>query len=506
MSRASALDLGSSTGSLGSSIGSSTGLIPNRPQLTHGVAAGDVRADGGLIWTRADRPSRMIVETSADPSFRKVRRFESSQLMTPDTDGTGRVRLVGMEPGQRVHYRVMAQDAETGILSAPEVGSFVTAPTAHKDIRLHWSGDVAGQGYGINPEIGGMYAFATMASRNPDLFIHSGDTCYADGPITATKTLDDGRTYTSLTSEAKKKVAETLTEFRGQYAYNLMDANYRAFNAHVAQLVQWDDHETVNNWYPGEVLDSDKYTVKDVDTLSSRAFQAFHEWQPLDPTMAVDGRVYRKVSYGPLLDIFVLDMRSYKDANPLARTAPDQPGHILGDKQAEWLIREVNASTATWKIIANDLPLGIIVPDGEDQEGVSNGRPGAATGREAEIGRVLSGIKRVKNVVWLTADVHYTAAHHYSPDRASFQDFSPFWEFVTGPLNAGAFGPNKMDSTFGPSVEFIHHPPKDQQNSSPLDDYQHFGEVNIDAATRALSVGLFTTRGAELWSTTIEAQ
>ena len=363
MSRASALDLGSSTGSLGSSIGSSTGLIPNRPQLTHGVAAGDVRADGGLIWTRADRPSRMIVETSADPSFRKVRRFESSHLMTPDTDGTGRVRLVGMEPGQRVHYRVMAQDAETGILSAPEVGSFVTAPTAHKDIRLHWSGDVAGQGYGINPEIGGMYAFATMASRNPDLFIHSGDTCYADGPITATKTLDDGRTYTSLTSEAKSKVAETLTEFRGQYAYNLMDANYRAFNAHVAQLVQWDDHETVNNWYPGEVLDSDKYTVKDVDTLSSRAFQAFHEWQPLDPTMAVDGRVYRKVSYGPLLDIFVLDMRSYKDANPLARTAPDQPGHILGDKQAEWLIREVNASTATWKIIANDLPLGIIVPD-----------------------------------------------------------------------------------------------------------------------------------------------
>ena len=52
-------------------------------------------------------------------------------------------------------------------------------------------------------------------------------------------------------------------------------------------------------------------------------------------------------------------------------------------------------------------------------------------------------------MVWLTADVHYAAAHHYDPARAPFNDFEPFWEFVAGPLNAGAFGPNALDHTFG---------------------------------------------------------
>ena len=116
---------------------------------------------------------------------------------------------------------------------------------------------------------------------------------------------------------------------------------------------------------------------------------------------------------------------------------------------------------------------------------------------------MLSGIRDVPNVVWLTADVHYTAAHHYSPDRAAFQDFSPFWEFVSGPLNAGGFGPNDMDPTFGPEVVYVHAPGKDHANSSPLDDFQHFGEIEVDGDSRELTVRLFTTRGTELWGTTL---
>ena len=57
--------------------------------------------------------------------------------------------------------------------------------------------------------------------------------------------------------------------------------------------------------------------------------------------------------------------------------------------------------------------------------------------------------------MWLTADVHYTAAHYYDPNKAVFQDFEPFWEFVSGPLHAGSFGPNKLDNTFGPQLVYI---------------------------------------------------
>lgn len=490
----------------GGNAGGSTGLVVARPQITHGIAAGDVRSDGALIWARSDRPAQMVVETAATESFNNARTFRSQTLMTPETDGTGRLRVVGLEPGQDIFYRVRLEDPDTGVMSEALTGTFRTAPTTAQDIRLHWSGDVAGQGWGINPDLGGMKGWATMAARQPDLFIHSGDTVYSDGVIKETVTLSDGRTWRNTTSEAKSKVAETLDEFRGQFAYNLTDENYRAFNASVAQMVQWDDHEVSNNWYPGEILDSDEYQVKDTNILVPRAWQAFHEWQPLDEKLAVDGRIYRKMSYGPLLDIFILDMRSYKDRNDQNNPQTTGRGEILGRAQKDWLISEVNASTATWKIIANDLPLGIIVPDGEsgDQEGIANGIGGAPQRRESELAEVLSGIKNVANVVWLTADVHYTAAHHYSPDRATFQNFSPFWEFVSGPLHAGAFGPNEMDPTFGPKVEYIHAPGKDNQNASPLEDFQHFGEVDIAGDTGAMTVRLITTQGTELWSKTLE--
>ena len=79
-----------------------------------------------------------------------------------------------------------------------------------------------------------------------------------------------------------------------------------------------------------------------------------------------------------------------------------------------------------------------------DFEAVANGDPGAPLGRELELADLLRHLKSqlVRNVVWITADVHYCAAHHYDPVRARFTEFDPFWEFVAGPLNAGTFGPN----------------------------------------------------------------
>ncbi len=210
----------------------------------------------------------MIVETSATESFTDPMRFEGG-LLTPDTDGTGRLRLTGLPAGQQVHYRVTLE-GDDGATSEAVTGVFRTAPSAAGDIRLQWSGDTAGQGYGINPDIGGMRIFDTMAARDPHLFLHSGDVVYADGPLKESVTLPDGRVWRNTVSEAKSAVAQTLDQYRGQYAYNLTDDNYRRFNSSVAQIVQWDDHETVNNWYPGEVLDLDAYTEKNVDVLAQR--------------------------------------------------------------------------------------------------------------------------------------------------------------------------------------------------------------------------------------------
>ena len=208
-------------------------------------------------------------------------------------------------------------------------------------------------------------------------------------------------------------------------------------------VAQWDDHETCNNWYPGEVLDDDRYTERRCDVLAARGRRAWQEYMPVPVSTFVDrrgdgyasGRIYRKVPRGPHLDLFVLDMRSYRGGNDTFRV---QPQGILGPDQERWLTESVIASPATWKVISADLPLSIPSTHDDDLDGPCNGDDGKPMGREPELARILSAWQRagVTGVVFITADVHYTAAHHYSPDRAAFTEFDPFWEFVSGPLAA----------------------------------------------------------------------
>ncbi|MGK5685040.1 alkaline phosphatase D family protein [Actinoplanes sp. URMC 104] len=472
----------------------------HRPVLTHGVQSGDPVGGSAVVWSRADRPGRLWVQVSRRPDFRGGRVLRGP-VVTPDTDLTGKLTLRGLPAGERLHYRVRAGSLERpGLFGAYVSGSLRTAPVRRGDIRFVWTGDVVGQGWGIDPAYGGLKIFESMRRRRPDFLLHSGDTVYADGPLTETVTLPGGRVWRNVVTEEKLKVAETLREYRGQYAYNLLDDAYRAFAAEVPQINQWDDHEVTNNWYPGEILDDARYTEKRVNVLAGLARQAYHEWVP---TPFREGPVYRKISYGPLLDIFVLDMRTFKDAND-GNTYADPRRGLLGAEQRQWLIRGLRESRATWKVIANDLPLGLVVPDGAGaQEGVAQGDPGAPKGRELEFAQVLQSAHRhgVTGIVFLTADVHYTQANHYDPARAAIQDYTPFWEFVSGPAHAGAFGPNALDGTFGPRTAFVNAPPA--AGTSPADGFQHFGEVEIDAATRALTVHLRDREGASLWSTTL---
>lgn len=266
-----------------------------------------------------------------------------------------------------------------------------------------------------------------------------------------------------------------------------------------------------NNWSDGKDLSADaRYTEKNVPLLTARGARAFLENAPMRwHAQQEEERVYRRIPYGPLLDVFVIDMRSYRGANTHNRQSElNAESQFLGPQQLAWLRAELKKSKAVWKVIASDMPIGLQVRDGKDAQGrprweaVANG-DGPALGREIEIAQLLSFIKhqRIRNTVWLTADVHYAAAHHYHPDRAQFQDFDPLWEFVGGPLHAGTFGPNELDNTFGPEVKFVKAPAPGQVNLPPSAGMQFFGEVQIDAASRAMTVHLRDLTGASLWST-----
>ncbi|CAM5662624.1 alkaline phosphatase D family protein [Streptomyces californicus] len=100
--------------------------------------------------------------------------------------------------------------------------------------------------------------------------------------------------------------------------------------------------------------------------------------------------------------------------------------------------------------------------------------------------------------MWLTADVHYTSAQHYAPERAAFKDFAPFWEFVSGPLAAGGFPANALDGTFGPDRVFVRAP--ERANVSPMESPQYFGEVEIDGDSAELTVRLRAEGGSVLFT------
>ena len=110
----------------------------------------------------------------------------------------------------------------------------------------------------------------------------------------------------------------------------------------------------------------------------------------------------------------------------------------------------------------------------------------------------------MRNVVWLTTDVHYAAAHRYDPARASFADFDPFWEFVAGPLNAGTFGPNALDPTFGPEVRFQRA--ADRPNQPPSDGLQFFGHLVIDARSEVMTVRLVDIAGVQRYAVDLEPE
>jgi alkaline phosphatase D len=395
---------------------------------------------------------------------------------------------------------VRFDDIASGIAGEARVGHFRTAPAERRSVSFVWSGDAAGQGWGIDPARGGFRTYRTMLDNRPDFFIHSGDHIYADCPVPSELKLPNGDIWRNIVTEEKSVTAHSLAQFRGNYKYNWLDDNFRAFHAEVPMFAQWDDHEVTNDWSPLGSYDESGFADDGVPKLVTRARRAFHEFMPICQPSSDNGRVYRRIGYGPLLDVFMLDMRSYRD-NTWNKRDDNSDTFILGPAQLAWLKRELVASNATWKVIAADMSIGLI---SEDAVALGDGPPDR---REHEIADLLSFMKRagIRNTVWLTADMHYTAAHHYDPNRAAFGDFEPFWEFVSGPLHAGTWSPGDLDNTFGPKAVFQKGCSAEQgDNLAPCFGLQFFGHVAIDDKTEVMTVTLKDVGNQDLWSVDIE--
>jgi len=420
------------------------------------VTLGEVTEASAIVWARGFEERALNVEYS--PATGGAAAVASVTLRRTD-DFTGKVALTGLSPATRYTYR--ARHAGESV-----EGSFVTAPARDqaRPVTFLWSGDLGG-GRQCRHIQDGYPIFRPMAQRRPDFFLFVGDTIYADlrcaGPDWV-----PGYDF----------VATTLDGFREKHRYNRADPAVQDFFRSTSVYAIWDDHEVKNDFSgPGEPL----------MPLGRRAFV---EYWPIQPPADEPTRLYRKVRWGKLLEVFILDTRQYRSSN----RDPDGPGKtMLGTAQRRWMIDNVSTSTATWKAIVSSIPLSISTGRGNVRDSWSNasilGVPEEnATGFAVERDLILRALRdrKVKNLFWIAADVHHAELIRHAP----WPDFA-FHEFVAGPLSASRGRPRPLDTGLNPRSLF------------GLGEIDNVGEVTIDAV--GLTVRIIDVTGKVRFSHTI---
>jgi alkaline phosphatase D len=456
--------------------------------FTLGVASGEVRPTSAVVWTRAPQAGPVTAQVARDSRFRHVvvRRTASAR---PTADLTVQVHLTSLRPGTHYFYRF-----RRGALTS-RVGSFETAPPAasSKTIRFALSGDADAQ----PPAYNRFETYARMAAERNDFDVNLGDTIYSDS--------EHPGVPPALTVAAKQ----------AKYRTNLAVPALQRLRASAGVYNHWDDHEFVNDFSRAEN-----------PAVFAPGVRAFREYMPV--TYSPARGLYRTFRWGRNLELFFLDERSFRSAKAsaggacntpsgavdLAPTAPpsvrnafaalipplaqpvapaclatinDPARTMLGADQYARFTSAIAASTATFKVIVNEVPIQQFYALPYDRW----------EGYAAERSRLLHFLHdNVRNAVFLTTDTHANFVND-----ARFQTLEPggpldsgITEVVTGPVAAVTFA-KEIDQAVGASgagilisgLFFKPSPPRGLGMSCASPDVYSYAEVVATAQTLTIT-------------------
>jgi alkaline phosphatase D len=403
-----------------------------------------------------DRPGLAWVEWEVEQAEGGSGMTGSSAIRQTDVahDYTVSIPLEGLASATRYRYWVYAAPLnEGGAVQPDEIGAgrFVTAAPAEAKgpLTFVWSGDLGGQRRCRDAETG--YAiFDRIGQLRPAFALLLGDLIYGDDRCPAPPNVP-GSDF----------VAADLAGYRTKHRYQREDRALQQFLAAVPVHVTWDDHEVKNN-FSGSV-----------EPLMPVGRQALLEYWPIATPPGDPFRLYRKVRHGADVELFILDTRQYRSSN----TLPDGPNKtMLGAAQRSWLLEELSRSTATWKVIASSVPLANAKPGSALIPGNDSWALGPdGTGFETELRTIIQHIldRRIRNVVWLVADVHYSQVNEYDPDGDGQAEF---YEFICGPLSAALAKAVLPNPTFNPTTLYTGEA------------FQNFGVITVDGASLHLAI------------------
>ncbi|WP_149551268.1 alkaline phosphatase D family protein [Streptomyces marokkonensis] len=392
------------------------------PAFLHGVASGDPLPDGILLWTRVTPVPEAVPGSGLGPdtevswTVARDRAFtdvvaKGSTLATAASDHTVKADIRGLRPATDYWFRFSAGGTESPVARTR------TAPAA--------DATVSGLRFGVvscsNWEAGHFSAYRHLAARGDlDAWLHLGDYIYEYG------TGEYGTRDTVVRPHAPAHEIVTLADYRVRHATYKTDPDLQALHAKAPVVAIWDDHEIANDTWSGG---AENHTEGAEGTWAARqaaAKRAYFEWMPVRPALA--GTTYRRLRFGKLADLSLLDLRSFRSQQVTTGDGDvDDPDRTLtGRAQLDWLKSGLTASDTTWRLVGTSvmispfsvgsLPASLLKPLakllGLPQEGLALNTDqwdGYTDDRRELLAHLRA--NAIRNTVFLTGDIHMAWAN-----------------------------------------------------------------------------------------------
>ena len=433
-------------GASGSGVAGATdderGAIKSDP-FTLGVASGDPLPDSVVLWTRlAPEP---LAEDGGMPDRQVPVQWEiATDEEMDETVGKGNAKA-RPEYAHSVHIDVKGLDADTEYYyqfkvasDRSPVGRTKTAPAAGAGVDELRFAFTSCQNY----PFGYYTAYDHLADEDLDLAVQLGDYIYEGGAQGAL-----GRGH-----EPPREI-ESLSDYRIREAQYKTDSNLQDAHAAFPWLVTWDDHEVENN-YADATSENDDPTQAFLERRAN-AYQAYFEHQPLRPSRMPDGPnlpLYRRFTFGDLVEFNVLDTRQYRDDQVDSSREADDPGRtILGDEQEDWLVDGLTDSTSRWNVLANQVPFAA-TDENPNPDAQNFGGGDKWDGYRADRERLLDVMATDAdlNPVVITGDVHRNYAYDLKADFSDPDSETVGTEYVG--TSVSSFGDGSGITQYGPSL------------------------------------------------------
>ncbi|MFJ1811052.1 MULTISPECIES: alkaline phosphatase D family protein [unclassified Streptomyces] len=401
------------------------------PVFLHGLASGDPLPDGVLLWTRVTPTAEAIPGSglgpdtdvswvvATDKALMNVV-AKGSTTATAASDHTVKADIRGLAPATDYYFRFSAGGNDSPVARTR------TAPAA--------DAAVPGLRFGVvscaNWEAGYFSSYRHLAARGDlDAWLHLGDYIYEYG------TGEYGTRGTVVRQTAPTHEILTLADYRTRHGKYKTDPDLQALHTKAPVVAIWDDHEFANDTWSGGAENHTEGAEGAWSARQAAAKQAYFEWMPVRPALA--GTTYRRLRFGKLADLSLLDLRSFRSQQVAVGngTVDDPDRTITGRAQLDWLKAGLKTSDTTWRLVGNSVmispfAIGSLSADlfkplakllGLPQEGLglnTDQWDGYTDDRRELLAHLRS--NAIRNTVFLTGDIHMAWANDVPVDAGTY--------------------------------------------------------------------------------------